>query len=103
MERYDELKAYKHENGDCNVPRRCKANPELGIWVQTQRTMYKERKLAEDRVAKLEKLKFQWELRDTGKNITIFVLLQFSYSLTLSILFLALLQRPSTSMGGSIR
>lgn len=31
-ERFEELKAYKQEFGDCNVPGRYKANPTLGRW-----------------------------------------------------------------------
>ena len=36
-QRFDELKQYKEEIGDCLVPSRYPPNPELGIWVGTQR------------------------------------------------------------------
>lgn len=31
-ERFDELKAYKEQHGNCNVPGRCKTHPQLGRW-----------------------------------------------------------------------
>lgn len=36
-QKLDELKAYKQEHGNCLVPSRYPPNPELGIWVGTQR------------------------------------------------------------------
>lgn len=36
-QRFEELKQYKEENGHCLVPSRYPPNPELGIWVGTQR------------------------------------------------------------------
>ena len=33
----DELKKYKKEHGDCNVPLDYGPNPTLGIWVDSQR------------------------------------------------------------------
>jgi hypothetical protein len=64
MARYNELKAYKRKIGDCNVPVRWKANPQLGKWVSNQRGIYKNGKLEDDRVAKLNELGFQWEVID---------------------------------------
>jgi hypothetical protein len=34
--RYKELRQYKEEHGDCLVPYRYPANPQLGGWVRTQ-------------------------------------------------------------------
>lgn len=31
-ERFEELKAYKQQHGNCNVPGRCKEHPSLGRW-----------------------------------------------------------------------
>ncbi len=39
--RYNELKEYKKQNGDTNVPRRYEPNPQLGVWVSNQRQYYK--------------------------------------------------------------
>ena len=31
-ERFEELKTYKEQHGNCNVPGRCKVHPQLGRW-----------------------------------------------------------------------
>jgi hypothetical protein len=75
-QRLAELKAYKEEHGNCLVPSRYLPNPELGIWVGTQRTQYRLYRKAkdagkstsnsamnEDRIAQLEALGFVWALR----------------------------------------
>ena len=36
-QRFEELKQFKEEFGNCHVPTRYLPNPELGIWVGTQR------------------------------------------------------------------
>lgn len=41
-QRYEELKAYKAENGDCLVPRAYAPNPRLAGWVGTQRARYRQ-------------------------------------------------------------
>jgi hypothetical protein len=76
-QRLEELKAYKKEHGNCLVPSRYPPNPELGIWVGTQRTQYRhylkakeagdeasmKSAMNEDRVAELEEMGFIWALR----------------------------------------
>ena len=63
IERYEELKKYKKNNGHCSVPR--KHGP-LGTWVNTQRHVYrllkegKSARMADDRIQKLESVGFQW-------------------------------------------
>jgi hypothetical protein len=59
--RFGQLEEYRIENGDCNVPFRYELNPQLGIWVANQRQLGKT-KLASDRVAKLDRLGFQWSV-----------------------------------------
>ena len=39
--KFHELKAYKATFGNCMVPQRYQANPQLGTWVHTQRRQYK--------------------------------------------------------------
>ena len=62
-ERLAELRDYKEENGDCNVPR---SQGTLGNWVVKQRTLYQKRKdgeqtpLTDERVAALEAIGFEW-------------------------------------------
>ena len=38
---FNRLKEYKESNGHCLVPKRCKEDPKLGTWVDTQRVQYK--------------------------------------------------------------
>jgi len=57
MARFDELVDFKEENGDCNVPH---AQGQLGKWVTTQRTSYKEEKLSQERIDFLENVGFEW-------------------------------------------
>lgn len=55
------LQAYKIWNGHCNVPgRRYKADPSLGIWVESQRSRYKQEKLSPEKIQKLESMDFVW-------------------------------------------
>lgn len=55
--KYNLLKKFKAQNGHCNVPRR---NEDLGRWVNNMRLVYKNKKLAKERIEKLEKLGFLW-------------------------------------------
>ena len=57
-QRFQELKDYKKQHGDCNVAKRDEFNPRLGRWIQKQR-LHKETML-EERKAKLNKIGFQW-------------------------------------------
>lgn len=41
MDRFMELKRYKDEHGDCDVPQKWKENPSLGRWVDNQKTQHK--------------------------------------------------------------
>ncbi|KAL9189803.1 hypothetical protein ACHAXT_009478 [Thalassiosira profunda] len=56
-ERLEQLRAYKEEHGDCNVPKRYAL---LGKWVQWQRYLYKKGKLADERKERLEEIGFNW-------------------------------------------
>jgi len=68
-QRFNELKQYKVDHGDCNVPRGWKGNKQLGHWVGTQRSEYHSLKrgqpssMVEERIGKLESIGFQWRLR----------------------------------------
>ena len=73
-QRLEELKAYKQREFHCLVPSRYTPNPELGIWVGTQRTQYRLYQRAketgigstafnEDRIRELKELGFVWALR----------------------------------------
>lgn len=74
-QRLHELRQFKQQYGHCLVPSRYDANPELGIWVGTQRTQYRlfmrsketgvpvTTSMNEDRIRELEELGFVWALR----------------------------------------
>ena len=51
------LKQYKQENGDCKVPQKY---PDLGTWVMHKRAAFKNKRLAQDQIDKLNKLGFFW-------------------------------------------
>jgi len=59
--RLEELKQYRQAKGDCKVPHRCKANPQLGEWVSTQRKAYKKGKLSPEQIRSLEDIGFVWK------------------------------------------
>ena len=83
-ERFQELKQYRREHGDCLVPQKYKKNPKLGRWVENQRSAY-HRYLKEiqagkadpnvygmsaDRIARLEEVDFVWTVgRGGGKRL----------------------------------
>lgn len=68
-ERLEELKEYKKEKGDCNVPQRYQDNRSLGKWVQTQQYQYRRwlngeaSALSENRIQRLEEIGFWWRIR----------------------------------------
>ena len=57
-ERFEQLKGYKKDHGDCNVPARYKVNPSLGQWVNDQRKAYKNGKLSKERIESLQEVGF---------------------------------------------
>eukprot|EP00978_Attheya_sp_CCMP212_P027299 scaffold91428_cov58-Attheya_sp.AAC.1 len=68
--RYQELKEYQAEHGDCLVPSRYHPNPALGKWVRNQRNAYyvwKNEKgkssITPERIELLEQLGFVWDAR----------------------------------------
>ncbi|KAL9191536.1 hypothetical protein ACHAXT_001242 [Thalassiosira profunda] len=40
MDRFMELKRYKDEHGNCDIPQKWKENPSLGRWVDNQKTQH---------------------------------------------------------------
>ena len=55
------LQAYQQEHdGSCNVPHKYLPDPQLGIWVNTQRCRYKKGLLTKERCDRLEKIGFEW-------------------------------------------
>jgi len=74
-QKFMDLVRFRDAYGHCNVPSRFPENPELGVWVGTQRTQYRfyvKAKEAgepiisamnEDRIRQLEQLGFVWNIR----------------------------------------
>ena len=58
--RFDELKEYKSQHGNCDVPQK---DDYLGRFVDKQRQMYREGKLKQDRIDSLEAMGFEWGAR----------------------------------------
>ena len=59
----------KRKHGNCNIPSRWPENPKLGRWVSTQRVFWKNGKLSEDRIKRLEAAGFEWNIRETNWDI----------------------------------
>mmetsp|Transcript_6966 Transcript_6966/g.13771 ORF Transcript_6966/g.13771 Transcript_6966/m.13771 type:complete len:232 (+) Transcript_6966:787-1482(+) len=55
--KYFSLKQYKQEHGDCKVPQKY---PELGKWVMNMRAAFKNKKIPQDKIDKLNKVSFNW-------------------------------------------
>lgn len=53
-ERFQDLLAYKEENGDCAVPAIYPANPALAKWCASQRTKHKKGSLKGSRLGKIK-------------------------------------------------
>jgi len=72
MESYNDLKKYKHEYGNCIVPRGFVFNPRLAVWVAEQRKQYKLRldgrnsSITAERIALLEHMDFAWNAQEAA-------------------------------------
>ncbi len=62
-EMFEELKKYKENHGNCNVPKYWSKNKRLGNWVSVQRSKYKNGKLGDDNINRLENIGFEWKVR----------------------------------------
>jgi superfamily II DNA or RNA helicase len=59
---FGKLQKFKEEHGDCRVPNSYDSNRPLAAWVKNQRQNYRKGILTAERIAKLEKLGFEWEV-----------------------------------------
>ena len=59
---FKKLSRFSRQNGHCDVPYRCKANPKLGEWVANQRKSYRRGAYNNkgDRIMLLESIGFKW-------------------------------------------
>ena len=60
-DQFQEMVAYKHEYGNCLVPKGRGENKVLASWVNFQRTTKKKDKLDADKIKRLDELGFVWE------------------------------------------
>ena len=60
-QKLEELQNYKDKHSHCNVSAGDLENKQLNKWMQHQRTNYRNNKLSQDRVNKLEGMGFEWE------------------------------------------
>lgn len=72
--KFQELKAYKTAYGNCMVPQRFSANPQLGTWVHTQRRQYKlmsddkKSSMTEEKVEALNSIGFDWDAKHISSS-----------------------------------
>ena len=74
--RFNELKDYRKEHGNCNVPANYPPNEKLGRWVKTQRAQHRKLNkegnrswITKERVAKLDSINFVWNLGWDGSGL----------------------------------
>jgi len=76
-EMFGHLLEFKKKNGHCDVPSRWPENPKLSRWVFTQRVFWKNGKLSEDRIKRLEAAGFEWNILETNWKELFAALLKF--------------------------
>ncbi|MFH2120305.1 MAG: Helicase associated domain protein [Pseudomonadota bacterium] len=76
-EMFEYLLEFKQKNGHCNVPSRWPENSKLSRWVSTQREFWKNGKLSENRINRLEEAGFEWNILETNWNELFTALLKF--------------------------
>jgi hypothetical protein len=61
--RLEELRAFRREHGNCQVPSRSEEHPSLGHWVHYQRTLKRSGRLSAAHARRLERVGFDWVSR----------------------------------------
>jgi len=74
---FTSLKTFKEKEDHCNVPQKLGDNTTLGKWVNFQRVHFKQGKLSEDRISRLEALGFVWDQRDAAWEEMFLALVKF--------------------------
>ena len=65
MESYRKLEQYFSDNGNVNIPARYEKDNSLATWLVSQRTKYDNDKLTEKQIELLEKIKINWDPKNT--------------------------------------
>ncbi|CAJ1935223.1 unnamed protein product [Cylindrotheca closterium] len=60
--RFQDLEQFKREQGHCNVPRRYKNSPKLGVWVCSLRQQMSRGTLNRAKIERLNEIGFQWRM-----------------------------------------
>jgi superfamily II DNA or RNA helicase len=60
-EKYSELAQFQAAQGHCNVRREDRVNRQLATWVSEQRMLWRERRLSQEKIKRLEALGFAWD------------------------------------------
>ncbi len=82
-EMFQQLVEYKKERGDTLVPKSYTDNPKLGTWVNKQRVQYsyeqsgQPSQITDERIEKLNKIGFVWDVREEAWEIKYNVLHSF--------------------------
>ena len=63
--RFVELTKYKEQKGNCNVPR---GHSDLGNWVHSQRTLYKDNNISEEPTKRVDKHSTSWVIDEEHGN-----------------------------------
>ena len=62
--KFNELISFEKIHGHCDVPNNYPENPSLGVWVEAQRRRCRQKKMAKDRINRLENIGFSWNPKD---------------------------------------
>lgn len=76
-EMFEYLLEFRRQNGHCNIPSRWLENSKLSRWVFTQREFWKNGKLSEDRIKRLDAAGFEWNILETNWKELLSALLKF--------------------------
>jgi hypothetical protein len=60
--KYEQLVEFHKKHGHCIVPRNNEKDKSLGMWVMTQRKIYRQGRMRPDRFQLLEYIDFVWEV-----------------------------------------
>jgi superfamily II DNA or RNA helicase len=74
---FSKLLFFKDNTGNCRVPARYEADPELSGWVSDQRKLYSKGKLSSHRIERLESLGFEWDPLATNWDLNFAKLKRF--------------------------
>eukprot|EP00957_Ditylum_brightwellii_P173867 13236795-Ditylum_brightwellii.AAC.1 len=70
IEKFNQLRAFKAQNGHCNVPRSDAQNVSLAQWVNKQRVLYKKNAVSSDHIQQLNSIGFVWDYLGLVMNKT---------------------------------